>query len=111
MKETRPVFDHLPEIPMDVGHQLDQSTSRFRTVRDGLPELGKNSKDQYARHRVVDRSERQIVVIADTVKQSLAVLDFAGASPKDFAGWMTWSSRTANRRDMAPDIEGGHGNG
>jgi hypothetical protein len=76
-----------------------------------LPELIKNAKDQYSRLRVIDRGERQIVVIADTVRRHLGVIDFAGASARDFTGWMTWSSRTANRRDMAPDIEGGHGNG
>src|SRR4051812_7919343 len=87
------------EIPMDRGHTLDQLTSRFRGVRDGLPELVKNAKDQYSRLGVSDRAMRQIVVIADTASHRLGVLDFAGARAGDFAGWTTWSSRTAGRKE------------
>src|SRR5437867_3215493 len=104
-------FDLLPEIPIDRAHTLDQLTARFATVRDGLPELIKNAKDQYSRLGIYDRNDRQIVVVADTERKSLMLLDFAGAASEDFAGWTTWSSRTANRADRSPDIEGGHGNG
>lgn len=102
----------LPEeIPIDTAHTLDQLTSRFRGMRDGIPELIKNSKDQYSRHGVPDREMRQIVVIADTENHRLAVLDFAGARSSDFEGWTTWSSREAGRGDLSGDIEAGHGNG
>lgn len=99
------------EIPMDRGHTLDQLTSRFRSVKDGLPELIKNAKDQYSRLGIVDRQARQIVVIADTTNHRLGVLDFAGARSADFSGWTTWSSRTAGRKELSDDIEAGHGNG
>lgn len=99
------------EIPMDRSHTLDQLTSRFRGVKDGLPELVKNSKDQYSRHGVVDRAARQIVVLASTATHRLGVLDFAGARSSDFDGWTTWSSRTAGRAELSDDIEAGHGNG
>jgi hypothetical protein len=99
------------EIPIDTAHTLDQLTSRFRGMRDGLPELIKNSKDQYSRLGVLDRGMRQIVVIAETERHRLAVLDFAGARSDDFEGWTTWSSREAGRIDLSNDIEAGHGNG
>jgi len=99
------------EIPMDRGHTLDQVTSRFRGVKDGLPELIKNAKDQYSRHGILEREQRQIVVIVDTTNHRLGVLDFAGARSSDFEGWTTWSSRTAGRSELAEDIEAGHGNG
>jgi hypothetical protein len=99
------------DIPIDIGHTLDQLVARFRSVKDGLPELIKNSKDQYSRLGVKDRDARQIVVIADTDKHYLGVLDFAGARSNDFEGWSTWSSRTASRNNLADDIEAGHGNG
>jgi hypothetical protein len=99
------------EIPMDVSHTLDQLTNRFRSVRDGLPELIKNSKDQYSRLGVLDRDLRQIVVIADTMRRRVGVIDFAGARAEDFDGWTTWSSRTAGRNQLSDDIEAGHGNG
>jgi hypothetical protein len=99
------------EIPMDAGHTLDQLMGRFRGVRDGLPELVKNSKDQYSRLGVMERALRQIVVIASTTERRMAVLDFAGARLNDFNGWTTWSSRFANRKEMADDIEAGNGNG
>lgn len=99
------------EIPMDRGHTLDQLTSRFRSVKDGLPELIKNSKDQYSRLGIVEREARQIVVLADTIRHRLGVLDFAGARSTDFDGWTTWSSRTAGRKELSDDIEAGHGNG
>src|SRR5437867_8174481 len=97
-------FDLLPEIPIDRAHTLDQLTARFATVRDGLPELIKNSKDQYSRLGLLSRSERQIVVIAQSTKKIIGVIDFAGAGPEDFSGWSTWSSRVANRAELASDI-------
>jgi hypothetical protein len=96
---------------MDISHTLDQLTGRFLGVRDGLPELIKNSKDQYSRLGVLDRAARQIVVVADTVRQRIGVIDFAGARAGDFDGWTTWSSRTAGRNQLSDDIEAGHGNG
>jgi hypothetical protein len=108
---TMTEFEFLPEIPIDTSHTLDQLTARFQGVKDGLPELVKNAKDQYARLRIIDPKERQIVVIANSRLRALAVLDFAGATAEDFDGWRTWSSRTANRAEQSHDIEGGHGNG
>lgn len=99
------------EIPINPEHTLDQLTNRFRAVRDGLPELIKNSKDQYSRLGIVDRIERQIVVIANTVSRTLAVLDFAGAPAENFRGWTTWSDPAAGNANLAADIEAGHGNG
>lgn len=99
------------EIPIDVAETLNQLLSRFRSVKDGLPELVKNSKDQYSRLGVVDRETRQIVVLANTEDHTLGVLDFAGARADDFNGWTTWSSRTAGRTELSDDIEAGHGNG
>ena len=90
-------FEFLPEIPIDKSHTLDQLTARFQSVRDGLPELVKNGKDQYARLGITDRDQRQIVVIAHSGKRALAVVDFAGATAEDFDGWQTWSSRTQAR--------------
>lgn len=104
-------FELFDEIPMDRGHTLDQMTSHFRTIKEGLPELVKNSKDQYSRLSLPDRSARQILVLASGHAKLLAVIDFAGAGPEEFGGWVTWSSRTANRSDVSADIEGGHGNG
>jgi hypothetical protein len=113
---TRPSVDAAEflfpdDIPMDISHTLDQLTSRFRGVRDGLPELIKNSKDQYSRLGVLDREVRQIVVIADAIRERIGVIDFAGARAEDFDGWTTWSSRTAGRNQLSDDIEAGHGNG
>ena len=64
------------EIPIDVANNLDQSFGRFRGVKDGLPELIKNSKDQYSRLAVLDgeerlagyaiRDNREMTVIIDT---------------------------------------------
>lgn len=104
-------FNLLPEIPIDSGHTLDQLTGRFQTVKDGLPELIKNAKDQYSRLGILETDDRQIVVFVKSQARRLAVVDFAGAGPEDFEGWTTWSSRTANRAELANDIEGGHGNG
>jgi hypothetical protein len=99
------------QIPIDPEHTLEQLTSLFRSLRDGLPELIKNAKDQYSRLGVLDRASRQIVVIADTETRRLGVIDFAGARASDFNGWTTWSSRTAGRSELSEDIEAGHGNG
>jgi hypothetical protein len=90
---------------------LDQLTTPFQSVRNGLPELIKNSKDQYARLGITAREHRQVVVIASSNRRHLAVLDFAGAYDEDFAGWKTWSSRYAGRANLADEIEAGHGNG
>lgn len=105
-------FHPLPGgIPIDAEHSLDQLTTPFQSTRSGLPELIKNSKDQYARLGIVARDQRQIVVIASSNRRHLAVLDFAGAHDEDFAGWKTWSSRYAGRANLADEIEAGHGNG
>jgi hypothetical protein len=106
-----PNFKLFSDIPIDPGHTLDQLGGGFQTIQDGVPELIKNSKDQYARLGVADRAERQVVVIASSVSQALAVLDFAGAGEDEFAGWFKWSSRTAGRTEKAADIEAGYGNG
>ncbi len=42
-------FRPLPGIRIDAVHSLEQLTGRYQTMRDGLPELVKNSKDHYAR--------------------------------------------------------------
>lgn len=99
------------EIPIDPVETLNQLTGRFRSVRDGLPELVKNSKDQYSRLGVNNVEDRQIVVIADTDRRTLAVVDFAGAPASNFEGWTKWSDPTAGQVDRATDIEAGHGNG
>jgi hypothetical protein len=99
------------EIPVDIAHTLDQVSGRFQAVRDGLPELVKNSKDQYSRLGLSERDQRQIVVLASTTRRCVGVLDFAGARREDFEGWTTWSSRVAGRVGLADDIEAGHGNG
>jgi hypothetical protein len=99
------------QIPIDPENTLHQLTGRFRAVRDGLPELVKNAKDQYSRLKVIDREHRQIVVIADTKKRVLGVLDFAGAPAENYAGWATWSNPKAGHAELAADIEAGHGNG
>jgi len=104
-------FAFPDNIPVDTAHTLDQLTGRFRGVREGLPELVKNAKDQYSRLGVLERKQRQIIVLSSAAKRCIGVLDFAGARHEDFEGWTTWSSRFAGRADMADDIEAGHGNG
>lgn len=104
-------FDLPDSIPIDSEHTLDQLTPRFRSVRDGVPELVKNSKDQYSRLGISDREHRQIVVLASTEHRALAVIDFAGASPKNFDAWTVWSNPNAGSAFLAKDIEAGHGNG
>jgi len=104
-------FQFRDHIPIDVPHTLQQLLSRFRTVRDGLPELIKNSKDQYSRLGVIDPSLRTIVVAMNTSGKTIAVIDFAGAKSEQFKKWEKWSDPTANAREKASDIEGGHGNG
>jgi hypothetical protein len=104
-------FQFRDRIPIDVQHTLVQLLSRFRGVRDGLPELIKNSKDQYSRLGVTDPALRTIVVAVNTADKSIGVIDFAGATAEQFKRWETWSDPTANARDKAADIEGGHGNG
>lgn len=104
-------FEFPSEIPIDPESTLDQLTSRFRGVRDGLPELIKNSKDQYSRLGLLNREDRQIVVLASTKNRSIAVIDFAGAPAENFSGWTKWSDPAAGRPELADDIEAGHGNG
>lgn len=104
-------FQFRERIPIDVPNTLMQLLSRFQGVKDGLPELIKNSKDQYSRLGVLDASTRTIVVVVNTTSHTVAVVDFAGAPVDQFKRWETWSDPTANTREKAGDIEGGHGNG
>lgn len=104
-------FVPLPEIAIDKEHTLEQITGPYQSLNDGLPELVKNSKDHYARLRVTDREQRQILVVFSNNDRHLGVLDFGGAAKADFKGWKTWSSRVAGRADMADDIEAEQGNG
>ena len=104
-------FQFRDRIPIDVPHTLMQLLSRFQGVRDGLPELIKNSKDQYSRLGVTERGMRTIVVVANIAERSIAVIDFAGATADQFKRWEVWSDPAANAKDRAADIEGGHGNG
>jgi hypothetical protein len=80
-------------------------------LKDGLPELVKNAKDQYSRLKIFDEEERQIVVLLNTALRRVAVLDFAGAPLSNFEGWTVWSEPTAGKAELAADIEAGHGNG
>lgn len=104
-------FDFPADIPIDSEHTLEQLTGRFQGVKDGLPELIKNAKDQYSRLGINEANDRQIVVVVNTDQKTIGVIDFAGAGPEDFSGWMTWSSRTGGQHDLGSDIEAGHGNG
>ena len=102
----------LPDnIPIDPEATLNQLTGRFRSMRDGLAELIKNSKDQYSRLGIFDQDRRQIIVALSTTAKTLAVIDFAGAPSQNFVGWTKWSDPSAGQVDLAPDIEAGHGNG
>lgn len=98
-------------IPIDVPHTLTQLLSRFQGAKDGLPELIKNAKDQYSRLGISDPTMRVIVVVVNTDDRVVAVVDFAGAEASQFDRWEKWSDPTANAREKAADIEGGHGNG
>lgn len=109
-RSAREQFILPAEIPIDPESTLDQLTSRFRGVKDGLPELIKNSKDQYSRLGIFDHAERQILAIINTASKRIGVLDFAGAPRTNFEGWTKWSDPTAGR-GRAADIEAGHGNG
>lgn len=104
-------FQLRDRIPIDVPHTLMQLLSRFQGVKDGLPELLKNSKDQYSRLGITDPAMRVVIVAVNTGEKAVAVIDFAGATSQQFKQWETWSDPTANARDKAWDIEGGHGNG
>jgi hypothetical protein len=116
-------FEPLERCPVDLDHQLEQTVRQFSSIKNGLPELVKNSKDAYARCGIDDRETRTIVVLLqdgrDNKSSRLGVLDFAGASISDFegesesdyGGWMTWSSRTASKASISDQIEGGYGNG
>jgi hypothetical protein len=104
-------FQFRGDIPIDVPHTLGQLLNRFQSVRDGLAELVKNSKDQYSRLGITEKQDRVIVVLADTEQKHLACIDFAGAEKEQFDRWQIWSDPDANLRQRAADIEGGHGNG
>lgn len=106
-----PRLQYLADIPIDIPHTLGQLLNKFGAIKHGLPELLKNSKDQYARLRVTEREKRQILVLVNSEACRLGVVDFAGASTTDFSAWQIWSDRQANRRELADDIEGGNGNG
>jgi hypothetical protein len=97
------------EIPIDARSSLEQLTSSLGTVREGLPELPKNAKDQYLRLGV-PLEDRHILILASTALRQMAVIDFAGASLKNFEGWERWSSRREAEDDLT-DVEAGHGNG
>lgn len=111
MSKKEENFVVAKNIKMDMEHTLDQLSSRYQSVKDGLPELIKNSKDHYFRLGVEDKKDRQILIIISENKDKLGVLDFAGAGKEDFEGWEEWSSRTANKKDISYNIEGGYGNG
>ena len=104
-------FNLLNEIPIDSKTTLDQLTARFQSVYNGLPELIKNSKDQYSRLKIDGKEDRQIIVISSTARRTLAVIDFAGAPVKNFVGWDRWSDPMAGQAHCAKDIEAGYGNG
>jgi hypothetical protein len=104
-------FEFPNEIPINSVSTLDQLTSQFGGLKDGLPELVKNSKDQYFRLHILDEDQRQIVVLVSTAMRRLAVVDFAGAPFENFEGWTVWSEPTAGKCDESTDIEAGHGNG
>jgi hypothetical protein len=104
-------FQFRGDIPIDVPHTLNQLLNRFQSVRDGLAELVKNSKDQYSRMGITEVEDRVIVVVADAERKQAACIDFAGAEKEQFDRWQKWSDPDANLRQRATDIEGGHGNG
>lgn len=104
-------FNLMAKPPMNEAHTLKQLLSRFRSVRDGLPELVKNSKDQYLRLHIDAPEDRQILVISNTASRNLAVIDFAGAPSSQFELWMTWSNPEAGQISENSDIEAGNGNG
>ena len=109
---TIPEDGDWPEsIPIDAARTLDQLTGRFQAVKDGLPELVKNSKDQYTRLGIFDRPSRQIVVLGHSQRRWLAVLDFGGATAQSFDQWAEWSRMTAPPAVHSADIEAGNGNG
>lgn len=99
------------DIEIDKEHSLQQISSKFQSVNEGLPELIKNSKDNYARINISDREDRQILVLISRDGLNLGVIDLGGATKEDFEEWKTWSSRKANRLELSKDIEAGYGNG
>lgn len=106
-----PNYNFESDIPIDRDHTLEQITGRFQAVKDGLPELVKNSKDQYNRLRLQESDVRHVVVAISTDLRTILVLDFGGARSLHFQNWKMWSSREASRASEFSDIEGGHGNG
>lgn len=111
MEKSKIDFEAAETIKIDMVHGLDQISSGFQSVKEGLPELIKNSKDHYFRLNVNDKKDRQIVILISPDKTQLGVLDFAGAKLNDFDGWEEWNSRTSNRKEMSENIEAGKGNG
>jgi hypothetical protein len=105
------VFQFSRDVPINIPRTLDQLLATFAQPADGLPELIKNSKDQYLRLGIDRRADRQIVVLIDTKSKRLGVLDFAGASAKDFAHWRIWSEEPDARQAKGHQVEAGHGNG
>lgn len=108
---VRAQIEFFDEIPIDERHTLHQLLGRFQTVVDGLPELVKNAKDQYARRGVIGAHRRPVVVLVSSRARRVGVLDFAGARREDFAHWVVWSDPKASRIGASADIEGRHGNG
>jgi len=104
-------FIPLGKIPIDIEFSLEQMTGRFQTLKDGLPELIKNSKDHYERLHILDKNDRLIIIIFSKDLDKIGVLDFGGAKLEDFDGWQTWSSRLSGRNEMGMNIEAGYGNG
>ena len=79
-----PKFQFRERIPIDVPHTLMQLLSRFQGIKDGLPEILKNAKDQYSRLGLFDPYIRTIVVAVNTKDRCIGVIDFAGASAAQF---------------------------
>lgn len=104
-------MEFLDEIPINIHNTLQQLLGRYQAVSDGLPELIKNAKDQYARLGIADIDDRVIVTILNSMTRRLAVLDFAGATKDDFVAWREWANPYANRSLISHDIEGGFGTG
>jgi hypothetical protein len=105
------MFEFSGDVPINAKRTLDQLLGNFAQPREGLPELVKNSKDQYNRLALQDRADRQIAILVDTKGKRLGVVDFAGATAQDFHHWKTWSEEPAGRQSAGDQIEAGHGNG
>ncbi len=106
-------FSHRSDLEINISRTLEQLLRRFQAVEHGLPELVKNSKDQYARLDIVGAETRPIVVLANMANRTIGVLDFAGAALDDFMKWRVWSdpSLDEDSGSRQHDIEAGNGNG